>query len=511
MKALLMHPDRDFDLRQALPRHEPALRQDLELDTLLRAMAGDDEFVSEVAHKALVGGQGNDVETILYRQEIVSDSLEHPEVIRELYGLAWQAIEGKRASHWSFSGDFPSSTLYGAIIVLQMFMEILKKLRAIADAQAGGFESRGLAALFAMLRREFSDQYFAEIEAHLVELRYDKGVLLSAGLGEGNEGVDYMLRQSRGKNPGLLGRLLGKGPQAYTVRISDRDHAGAKTLSTMRNRGINPVANALAQSMDHILGFFEMLRTELAFYVGCLNLHDRLSQLGAPTCLPQPTAAGAGDFRFDALYDPCLALGMQRQPVGNDLVADRRNLVVITGANQGGKSSFLRGIGLAQLMMQSGMFVAAGSFVAELRTGLFTHYKREEDASMASGKFDEELGRMSTIVDDIGPGSMLLFNESFASTNEREGSEVARQITAALLEKGIKVFFVTHLYAFAHECFERGTANAITLRAERRADGTRTFKLREGEPLETSYGEDLYREVFAEESAVGSRVGQAVP
>ncbi|MER8376745.1 hypothetical protein NKH19_22355 [Mesorhizobium sp. M1338] len=64
-------------------------------------------------------------------------------------------------------------------------------------------------------------------------------------------------------------------------------------------------------------------------------------------------------------------------------------MVVITGANQGGKSTFLRGVGLAQLMMQCGMFVPA-AFCGSVCDGVFTHYKRGEDATMKSGKLDEE-------------------------------------------------------------------------------------------------------------------------
>ena len=69
---------------------------------------------------------------------------------------------------------------------------------------------------------------------------------------------------------------------------------------------------------------------------------------------------------------------------------------MITGANQGGKSTFLRSVGVAQLMMQTGMFVAAQAFSADVRDHVFTHFKREEDAAMESGKLDEELARMST-------------------------------------------------------------------------------------------------------------------
>jgi DNA mismatch repair ATPase MutS len=187
---------------------------------------------------------------------------------------------------------------------------------------------------------------------------------------------------------------------------------------------------------------------------------------------------------------------MNQKIVGNDLNGDNKYLMIITGANQGGKSTFLRSIGLAQLMMQCGMFVPAESFNDNICRGLFTHYKREEDAAMESGKFDEELNRMNDIVDNLQPNSMVLFNESFAATNEREGSEIAKQIVCALLEKGIKVFFVTHLYEFARGFYDKKMENIIFLRAERKIDGKRTFKIIEGKPLPTSYGEDLYRKIF---------------
>jgi len=324
-------------------------------------------------------------------------------------------------------------------------------------------------------------------------------VLISAELGEGNKGANYMLRKPPEKQQNWFEQIFAKGPPMYTVYIADRDEAGARALSELKDRGLNLVANALAQSTDHILNFLTMLRTELAFYIGCLNLHEQLAKLDEPVGIPQPAASGERRLCFQGLYDVCLALTMKQKVVGNDVNADTKELVIITGANQGGKSTFLRSVGLSQLMMQSGMFVPAESFCANICDGLFTHYRREEDASMESGKLDEELSRLSDIIDHITSTSIVLFNESFAATNEREGSEIARQIITALLEKGIKVLFVTHLYECSRGFYERNTPEAMFLRAERQADGTRTFKIVEGEPLQTSYGQDLYQRVFATE------------
>ncbi len=164
-------------------------------------------------------------------------------------------------------------------------------------------------------------------------------------------------------------RILAERPPVYTFHLHPRDESGARALSELNDRGINLVANALAQCTDHILGFFSMLRTELAFYVGCLNVHGQLAQKGEPMSFPLPVAPDERRHSFKGLYDICLALTMEQSIVGNEVHADRKDLVIITGANQGGKSTFLRSIGLAQVMMQCGMFVPAESFCANVCEG----------------------------------------------------------------------------------------------------------------------------------------------
>ncbi|MFB0934972.1 MAG: hypothetical protein QMB52_04310 [Propionivibrio sp.] len=501
MKVLLMHPDRDFDMLSGIPPHEKSLSEDLALGTLQQAMAGDDKYLAAVVHAALVSGPGSGKEMILYRQAVVKDCLENPAVVRQLYDTTLEAFAGKKSIYFSAFGRYPLGTLHDAMKLMRVFVDVLHKLRKLADVNAGRFGSDGFRNLFAMLQREFSDEYFAVVENHLKELEFRGGVLLSAELGPGTVGTRHILRQPREKRPNWFGRLLGQGAPEYRFTIDERDEGGARILSELRDRGINLVANAMAQSTDHILSFFEMLRMELAFYIGCLNLHDRLASQGIPIAFPVPGEAAERSLQFRNLYDATLALELGSSVVANDLVADGKNLVIVTGANQGGKSSFLRGVGVAHVMMHCGLFVTAEAFGAAVCSGLFTHYKREEDATMKSGKFDEELARLSDIADAITPDSVLLCNESFSSTNEREGSEIARQVVDALLERRIRVFFVTHQYDFAHSRFALGRDDWLFLRAERRADGTRSFKVTPGEPLETSYGEDLYANVFEAQAA----------
>lgn len=497
MKAFLMYKDRDFDLQRELPSNEQILTQDLELNTLFNAMALGDEFLFEVAKKAVLFGE-NDLDTILYRQEILKDCLENPAVVREVYNVAVEAIENRKKHHLGIFNRYPSSILSGSINLLQMFMDMLKKLKKITDDHADKFSSEGFTNFFITLKKELTDEFFATAQNQLKELKFNDGVLISAELGKGNEGTNYTLHKNKkqGWIEQILSRISPQKPFVYSFYIHPRDESGFRALSEIKDRAINLVANTVAQSADHVLRFFNKLRVELAFYIGCLNLYEKLEQIGEPITFPRPVPPDESRHSFKGLYDVCLALTMKQKIVGNDLNGDNKDLMIITGANQGGKSTFLRSIGLAQLMMQCGMFVPAESFSANICRGLFTHYKREEDTSMESGKFDEELNRMNDIVDNLRPNSMVLFNESFAATNEREGSEIARQIVCALLEKGIKIIFVTHLYEFARGFYDKKMENVIFLRAERKSDGKRTFKIIEGKPLPTSYGEDLFRKIF---------------
>jgi len=502
MKAFLMYRDRDFDRQRKLPANEAALTQDLELDTLFDAMAQGDKFLYGVARIAVLTGLDNDLEAIRYRQDVLRDCLKNPAVVRELYRIAEETLENRKKHYWwGFFKGRPSSVLYGSLSMMEMFVGVLEELRDIAAEHAGKFESEGFRAFFAMLVRELDDAYLARIRDHLKELKFRDGALISAALTTGNVGDGYVLRKPRGRKSNWVRQLFVKKPQAYTFTLHPRDTAGATFLSELKDRGINLAANALGQSGEHIQNFIDMLLVEMAFYVGCLNLHDQLDRMGEPTSFPVPVASSERRHSFHGLYDVCLALTMKQKVVGSDAQADHKDLVIVTGANQGGKSTFLRSVGLAQLMMQCGMFVPAESFCANLSDGLFTHYKREEDAAMKSGKLDEELGRMSDIVDRMTPNAMALFNESFAATNEREGSEIARQIVGALLARRIKVFFVTHLYDFAHGFYDRKMDNALFLRAEREAGGERPFKIVEAEPLQTGYGEDLFNNIFGSAQA----------
>lgn len=497
MKVYLMYKDRDCDLEQNIPWNGTDLIQDLLLAPVLEAMAGKDELLYQVAQSALLSSLNNGIDEILYRHAVLQDCLQNPAVIKRLYKLAVSVIGEKKVSHWTTGVTHSSrSLLLRAVETLKIFLGMLKTLKSIADEDAGKFQSDGFNAFFLRIKQEITAEYLVEIEEHLQELSLRDEILIGARLGLSNRGSNYILCKPKSPQKWIV-RAFKRGPPSYTFHIDNDDENALRRLGELRNRGIDSIANTTAQAVDHVLEFLIMLRTELAFYLGCINLQERLTEINEPTCLPIPAAAGSHKFTAEGLYDISLALSMKQPVVANDISADGKKLIIVTGANKGGKTTFLRSVGLSQMMMHCGMFVPARSFSANLCTGLFTHFKRKEDVSLESGKLDDELNRMSQIVDHLSAGSLVLLNEAFAATNEKEGSEIAKQIAAALPEKNIKVIFVSHLYRFTHDLYQERTAGMLFLRAERQTDGSRTYRLSEGEPLETSYGIDLYNLIFA--------------
>lgn len=503
MKVRLLHPDTDpdltADLAPDLAQVAADLTRDLGLEALVEQMAAGDErlrglagrlLLSPVTHPAVIG----------YRQGVLQDFLEQPDLAERLYQLAVEAVGvPRRARSWMLSRD-PDGVLHRAADELELLLPLLRQLRQLADEHVERCASPGLRTMLATVEDELPDDYFSVVADHLERLRFPTGLTMTASLNTSLQGSGYVIRKPARLHRDWKAVLLGTEAASYAYRVPDRDEAGAQALAALQNQGLNLVANAVAQSVEHILGFFTRLRDQTGSYLGAVHLHHALRERGLPTGWPEPAPPLDRALTAYGLYDISLALRLGTQTVGNDLAADGATLVMITGTNQGGKSTVLRALGIAQLMLQAGLFVPATGYRASLATTLRTHYRREEDADLAHGKLDEELARMSGLVDQLRPASVLLCNESFAATNDREGSQIARQLVDGLRGAGIRVFYVTHLYDLASGLAAADDPTALFLHPERLESTERTYRVVPGAPEPTSHGLDLYARVFGEDA-----------
>ncbi|KXV74185.1 DNA mismatch repair protein MutS [Acetobacter malorum] len=495
MKAYLLFPDHDLDLTAALPPQSAALINDLRLNVVFEAMAQGDAVIAKVVPHVLLAGT-DDVAVILYRQSVMRELMEKEDFCRNLYAFLKETLAAEHKSYLHMRNRSVSGVIFDAVLSLEVLSGPLQKLKVIANKQKTQATSTAVRRLFEILDEELDDSLFADLLEYSRVFRVPE-MLLSARLGDGNKGVDYRLRGFPGTRFRWLKKLIGQWLPPNSYRLDPRDDNGARALNDLRERALGGAASSMQQGKDHVLSFLTNLRDELAFYVGALNVRRRLCARQLPLCFPDIEASGCRSFDAQDLYDIALALASDQPVTGNNVpMTGSRKGTIITGANQGGKSTCLRSIGLSLLMARCGLFVGAGHLTTAMVGGVFTHFKREEDRTLQSGKFDEELRRLDDLLTYVRDDSVVLFNESFSSTNEMEGSAISFDVMDALMASGVRVFFVTHQYTFAHRGFLLRRDQILFLRAPGRKGADRDFRLEPGEPSATSEAADLYQRVF---------------
>ena len=496
MNICLLYKDHNLNLEDQLPRHGQFLLEDLELRLILNAMSKGDELTEKVARHVLLSSTvGIQIETITYRQKVLKDYMQHAALIDKLYDLAGEVLEDRRKDWLGIFSSHPSSILSDARRSLLLYFDYLEEMQMMAEQHYQSFSSEGFKQFFHQLNSKFNSSFLEQARQQLYEVEFNGGMSMDAQTSQGNKIGQVQLNNPPDK-PSWWHKLFPPVKKAFRFQISPRDTSGTRFITELEDRAINDMTAYLGQIADNMVQFFTTLRAEIAFYKGCKNLHDRLSSTGREVCFPTPLPIESKNIEFEDLFDISLALQTSNEIVGNTLSAKSIKFLLITGANQGGKSTFLRSLGQAQIMMQAGMFVGSRHYSSAVFEGIFTHYKKEEDTGLKHGKFEEEIARMDVLLAQATHHSLFLLNESFAATNEREGSEIAYQVSKGLMTLNISLYYVSHLYSFNKRIWEEPHPDTMFLRAERKEDGSRSFKLKEAAPEKSSYAKDIYKKIF---------------
>ncbi len=531
MNVFLLYPDREWKGENSYFDMENIIG-DLGLKTLFHMSSGDgmrqggivqtihetDAFLEKTMEKVMMKPLWNERE-IMYRQEIVRDCLDNEEFIRKIYEFAWETMDGwnrlgRRTA--KLNSRDPAVNLITDIRILRLFSDGLSELKGILEKYGAGFQSEGLKAFSKRLKDEFSEKkeenlkqlldsiaFYADKEQDDYERterdeRFVKRsrIVLQCDISQGLKLNALKLEEVKTLNKRYWSikykKMVDKFLDAFSSESTD--DTVLTEIKQLEHQIVRYIVSCCNGFVADCKRFFDELAFQTAFYMGAFHISRKLLQGEIAFCFP---SIGAQDsLRFRELKDIVMAMEQDKNPVGNRLDMAEKPLLIVTGANQGGKSTFLRSIGIAQVMMQCGLFVGAEAFESGIYPALFTHFTRREDSEMNSGRLSEELGRLSRIIENLGERSLVFLNESFATTSEKEGSVIAYDIIRALTDSGVKVLMVTHLLSFAKQMYEEAKDTADFLSAERRADGKRTFKMIPNAPQSTSFGLDLYEEII---------------
>ena len=535
MKVCLLYKDRERSEREKYYDTESIIG-DLGLKTLilsaakrlvfengkLKSVEKEDTYLMETLRNVMMIPLESAGE-IKFRQEIIKDCISHEELIRSLYEICSDVIRKwntlGRGGREKLQQSNPVTRLTEDIKVLHLFSDSLSAIRALLSERED-LTSAGLSTF----RTEFLKTYSAEREEFVKSVLGDIS-FYTDGSDEEDEGREQVVRprivMESGLEDGLKfsslkleevssrsEKFYKRGSAKYKIR-EFKNSLTPDSFSTVGDQNIDEqvqqlefgivsyITEELKSELEEFRTFFDRLRFQSAFYLAAVQLKEQMERVGGEWCYPG--VCDRKDLKFEELRELVMSMQHHVTVVGNTMSLAGKDLVIITGANQGGKSTFLRSIGIAQVMMQCGLPVMAKSFSSGIFPNLFVHFTRREDSEMNSGRLDEELKRMSGIIDRIGDGSLVLLNESFATTTEKEGSVIAYDIIRALRESGVKILTVTHLLSFARRMHDetqgRPDSGVQFLSAERKEDGRRTFRMIPHAPELTSFGLDLYEEI----------------
>ncbi len=497
MDSFLLYRDRCLAGEAAYPSFQD-IYKDLNLNILLKTISQNDVFIMEQA-RSIMMVPVKDQEDLKYRYDIVKDFNENEGLIDSVYQLARRghslAEQYKKELEQSRGKTSArSSNIIASLRFISESISLLCGIRGVFRTDGYELHAEGLKRL----SKRFESYPLEELEQlHNKFMFYSMGGegLFSIRISGGCKLTESRLIDCKNYRAALTGTSRKLRKLYYRMAKKDTLILEGEELQKDSRHFIEEniwyVVETFRPWIEKALSFFFEFAREIAFYKGIYNFQKRMSELSLPLCYGE-VSTQKSSRAADDLYELSLALYTQSYPVPNSIHQKDISLTVITGANQGGKSTFLRSFGIAQVMMQCGMPVPAKRFVSGLYSSIHTHFTRKEDAMLSRGRLEEELKRMDNIIRCLKRDSLLLLNESFASTTEKEGSQIAHNIIGPLYEKGIDIMMVTHLHEFAGNMFQRHLNHADFLVAERLEDGRRTFHILTGEPHYSSYGTDLY-------------------
>lgn len=489
--------------------------------------------------QAILRQLSTDPAVIHYRQAVLADLLAHPPLAAQLTDLLPQIDELA-----SFHTDpfFPEKTVLHEVSwrlgelesMVACVTSLGRMFRAAGDKlQAEGWRQLRHAAA-QMEQNESFQQLTRELPGLLAQLRAVGSVTIGVNLDRLLRPVEATLvsiNAEKFKASNLLQKLLGRAPDGWqgltdihsainrnapvNPRSSDERHAATnplliplfRDLAEILDRTCRPIAHALEQYTRLNGLFLTGLRHELHFYLGAAHLSRHLQTLGLPLCRPEIAPIEERCCQVEESYNFNLALHwLDEKDVGGRIVrnqvgfGDRGRVFILTGPNQGGKTTYLQAVGLTFVLAQAGLLVPGTSARISPVDGIYTHYPVEEALEKGTGRLGDEAKRLSELFGQATHHSLILLNETFATTSAGESLYLAQDVVRILRQMGVRAIYATHLHDLAAATDELNTTTPgdgqiVSLVASPIAAGSdgghRSYTIQPGPPLGRSYAQEI--------------------
>lgn len=199
---------------------------------------------------------------------------------------------------------------------------------------------------------------------------------------------------------------------------------------------------------EDMISEFEDTIVELRALSTICHFFEELKGKGYPLSFPEILSKNTDkDLRIKRMYHPLLA-HFTEKVIPNDVeTLPDRNVMLITGANNNGKTCYIAGLGLSQVLFQAGLPILCEKAGLRVKDKMLTHFVRPGDIKLNQSRFAHECERVLKLIEYISSDSLILCDELFTGTAPQDGEVVSKLLVETLVQTSATVFFVTHYHA----------------------------------------------------------------
>ncbi len=480
-----------------------------------------------------------DEEIINYRLDAIDDFLADPRLMPVLYKIIRDMLDNDRSNMRKFTEPDSFDEFQTQLDGFLCYINCVESMHDFYEKKHDNIKSAALTGLFKHFEAIYSSGDFiqvkeivyslkeaikSKIKSVTVAINFDERMVpISAGI-VGYSDTEYI------EKPSVFEKLLYMNAKRndnqvqgslFRKYMSNRSDDGDKAINEIDRKlfkGLEKITDdfkeRLAQALKsyRLVSFDDLagLEEQLDFYDGAIKLIQLAEHKGLKMCRPKLLPMERREAEIKGVFDLCLfksAILRNRNAVGEELLVtndvsmnDSERFFILTGANNGGKTTFIRAVGLCQLLAQAGLYVPAESCTISPVDFIYTHFPKEEQTGINTSRFTMEIKEFKTISDTITQNSLLIMNESIQSTTPKECVDIASELVKIFTFIGARGFFATHLTDLAYMCDEFNGEPGVKSRTASlvmhtdEATQKRMYKAEHGLPSENSYAKTIFKQ-----------------
>jgi hypothetical protein len=491
---------------------------DLGLGEIVNALSLNGRYTSYI--RQVLTTLITDADTIQWRQSVMADFTNNPTLVERSLDLL-PRLSTLQQSNTLLGRRQRNLLLETAdhLTNLEAYVGITRDLHTTLEA--ANLQSSALIKLRHDLAAFIAEPNFQTLENELPELRAPLQDIRSLTIGlnldvelKPESAVILSINNHKcSEKQSWLDRVIGTGVDsdgetgiAALHRVPDDPNMRPlsplfQDLDRLLQQIAQPVARALSKYTRMGSGSLSHLEFELAFFAGAAQMITRLKTKAVPVCLPEIAPFDDRCLDICGLVNIGLALRAESSPVPSDAQFDETGrIAILTGPNSGGKTTYVRALGLAVVLFQAGLPVPAESVRMSPVDQILAHFPALE--SRQEGRLAEEALRLRRIFQYVTRHSLVLLNETFSSTASGEAVFLAQDVLAALRTIGARVIYATHLLELSEhieeiESLSDGDCKLFSLVAgttiNDAGEASPTYQITRGSPHGRSYARDIAR------------------